>query len=160
MKTLREKPWSVRVALLLAAVWAVWLLAFNVWAMNIEELQTENNLYMDLLVFSVMAFIAVAIGLVAAMRWPGWGATAAGLAVTLVAAIGCNSSVGALRNWGEIRIGTASGRSTSSPWVLLDSIAAIPYWVLLVAGVLLLVGGIAQVVHRTHGSTPHAGAAA
>jgi hypothetical protein len=80
--------------------------------------------------------------------------------VTLVAVLGCNASVSALRNWGEIRIGKASGRSMSSPWVPLDSLSTLPYWVLLVAGVLLVVGGIVHVLHPTHGSTPHVGAAA
>jgi hypothetical protein len=140
-------------------VWAVWLAAFVGWAMNTEELGTENNLYMEVLVFSVMAFIAVAIGLVLTCKHR-WGDIAGGLLVTLVAAIGCQISVGALRNWGEIQIGTSSGRSMSSPWVPLDSLSTVPYWVLLVAGVLLVVGGIVQVAHPTHRSTPHAGAAA
>lgn len=158
MKTLREKPWYVRAALLLVAVWAVWLFAFVVWAANTVELQTENNLYMDVVVWSVMAFIAVAIGLVFAQK-PGWGEIVGGLLVTAVAGFFCWYSVDALRHWGEIQIGTASGRSTSSPWVVLDSIWNLPFWVLLVAGAVLLVGGIVHVVHLTHGTTPRAGAA-
>jgi hypothetical protein len=149
----------VRVGKLLVAVWAVWLLAFNGWAGNTEELQTENNLYMDLLVLSVMAFVVVAIGLVLT-RKHGWGDIAGGLLVTLIAAFFCASSVSALRNWGEIQIGTSSGRSEWSPWVVLDSIWNLPFWALLAAGVLLVVGGIVQVAHPTHHSTPHAGAAA
>jgi hypothetical protein len=159
MKSLREKPSHVRAALLLVAVWAVWLLAFVVWAANTAELQTENNLYMDLVVWSVMAFVAVAIGLVFALK-PGWGEISGGLLVTAVAGFFCWFSVDALRHWGEIQIGTASGRSMSSPWVVLDSIWNLPFWVLLVAGVVLTVGGIVQVLHPTHGTTPHAGAAA
>lgn len=115
---------------------------------------------MGLVVLSVLAFIAVAIRLVAAMRWPGWGVIAGGLLLTAVAGFGCRSSVNALQHWGEIRIGTASGRSVSSPWAPLDGISSVPHWVLLVSGVLPVVGGIVPVRHPTHGSTPHGAAAA
>ena len=159
MKRLREAPVFVRVALLLVAVWAVWLLAFVVWAANTAELQTENNLYMDLVVWSVMAFVAVAIGLVFALK-PGWGEIIGGLLVTAVAGFFCWFSVDALRHWGEIQIGTSSGRSESSPWVVLDSIWNLPFWVLLAAGVLMVVGGIVHLAHPTHHATPHAGVTA
>jgi len=149
----------LRVARLLVAVWAVWLVAFVGWAGNTETLKTENNLYMELVVWSLLAGFGVSLGLVLALVH-GWGDIVGGLLVTLVAAFFCAYSVSALRDWGEIQIGTSSGRSESSPWVVLDSIWNLPFWVLLVAGVLLVVGGIVQVAHPTHRSTPHAGVTA
>ena len=106
---------------------------------------------------AVLAFIVVAIGLIAAIRRPGWGEIGGGLVVTLLAQWGSRGAVTELRNWGELVMSLNEDRGT--PWVPLDSLDLVPYWVLLVAGVLLLVGGIAHVLHPTRGSTPHAGAA-
>jgi hypothetical protein len=44
--------------------------------------------------------------------------------------------------------------------VALDGLDLVPFFVLLAVGVLLLVGGVVYVLHPTHGTTPHAGAAA
>jgi hypothetical protein len=156
MKSLREKPWNIRVALLLVAVWAIWLLAFNVWSWNVSELRS-GDVYIGYTVVSAMAAAAVLIGLVAAIWRPGTGAVAGGLVVTGVAAIGCAYAVNGLAHWGEL-VDDVPDRTT--PWVPLDSIGALPFAVLLASGIVLLIGGIAHVRHASHGTTPHAGATA
>jgi hypothetical protein len=153
MKRLRETSSNVLVALLLAAVWAVWLLAFNVWSWNVSELRS-GDVYIGYAVWSAVPAAVVLIGLVAAIWRPGVGEVAGGLVVTGVAAIGCADAVNRLAHWGEIM--DVPDRTT--PWVLLDSIGSLPYTVLLASGIVLLVGGIAHVRHASHGPTPHAGA--
>lgn len=158
MKSLREKPWSVRIALLLVAVWALWLLAFVGWAGTVPELHkpaANDEIYFGYTVMSVVAFVVVAAGVIAAIRWPGWGEVGGGLLVTALAQWGSREAVTRLQHWGE-----ADDPGRGSPWVPLDSLASVPYWVLLVAGVVLLVGGIVHELQPTHGSTPRAGAAA
>jgi hypothetical protein len=142
---MREKPWYVRVASLLAAVWAVSVVAFNVWAWTVPELASpdRDGLY-EYAAFSVIGLAVAAIGLVAAISSPGWGAIGGGLWVTLYAALLSPFAVTALTHWGEI-VDPDQGRTT--PWVPLDSLGVAPFLVLLVAGVLLLVGGIVHVWH-------------
>ena len=43
MKRIYETTWYVRVASLLVAVWAVWLLAFNVWSLTVDEPRSETR---------------------------------------------------------------------------------------------------------------------
>lgn len=165
MKTLREKPWYVRVASLLVAVWAVWLLAFVVWGWTIEEwhkptVDEEVEVSLDYTVSSVLACIFAVSSVFAAIRWPGWGAIGAGLVVTFVAQWVSRDAVSELRHWGEfVDGGSWTSMERDYPWVPLDGLDLVPYWLLLVVGVLLLVGGIVHVVHPAHGTTPHAGAA-
>jgi len=65
---MREKPWYVRVALLLTGVWAVWLFAFVVWGWSFSELRSApHNGALSYTAVSVMAFVVVAIGLFAAI---------------------------------------------------------------------------------------------
>jgi hypothetical protein len=148
----------VRAAFLLVAVWAVWLTAFAGWAMNTKELGEPDNPGMGYVVFVwFLAVPVVASALLVAIAWPRWGAIGAGLGMTLGAAMACRASVIALRDWGRLTIGDSPDYG-NRPWVLLDSIGTTPYWALLAAGVLLVVGGIVQVLHAAHGTTPHAGA--
>jgi len=160
VKQLRAVSWTARAASLLVAVWAVWLLAFNVWAWTVPEWHkpaANDEVYFGYTVLSAVALIVVAIGLVVAIRRPGWGEIGGGLVVTLLAQWGSRDAVTELRSWGELVMSVNEDRGT--PWVPLDSLDLVPYWVLLVAGVLLVVGGIAHALHPTHGSTPHTGAA-
>lgn len=155
---LREAPWSVRVAVLLVAAWAVWLLAFVAWAWSTSEWHkpaANDELYFGYTVICVLMIAVAAIGVVAAIRRPGRGEIGGGLLVTLLAQWGSREAVTDLKRWGEL---DDPGRGT--PWVPLDSLGFVPSWVLLVAGILLLVGGIVRVRRPTHGSTPHAGAPA
>lgn len=159
VKILREKPWHVRGALLLVAVWAVWLFAWIVWAGTIPELSkpaANDEVAFGYMVWMVGTYIVVVAGLFAAFLAPGWGAIGGGLLVTLVAQWASRMEVDNLRHWGEgnqlIERGT--------PWVPFDDLAGLPFFVLLPAGVLLVVGGIIHVIHAAHGTTPHASAAA
>jgi hypothetical protein len=158
VKSLREKPWHVRGALLLVAVWVVWLFAWIVWAGTIPEWHkpaANDEVAFGYMVWMVMIYIVVVAGLFAAFLSPGWGAIGGGLLVTLVAQWGSRYALDRLQHWGELE---DPGRG--SPWVPLDSLAVVPFFVLLPAGVLLVVGGIVHLVRPTHRSTPHAGAAA
>ena len=155
----REKPWHVRIASLLVAVWAVWLFAWIVWASTIPEWSkpaANDEVVFGYTVFMVMASIVVLAGLFAAFQWPDWGAIGGGLLVTLVAQWASRMAVDGLLHWGELHTDIVQ---RGSPWVPFDDLAGLPFFVLLPAGVLLVVGGIVHVLHPTHGTTPHAGTA-
>ena len=102
-----------------------------------------------------MIYIVVVAGLFAAFQSPGWGAIGGGLLVTLVAQWASRMEVDNLQHWGPGNEIIERG----SPWVPFDDLAGLPFFVLLPAGVLLVVGGIAHVVRSRHASTPHVGAA-
>ena len=151
-----EMQWHVRAAGLFAAVWAAWLCAFVVYGWTIDEWGSENFAFGYTVVSGGM-FVIVAASMVAATLSPRWGAIGGGLVVTFLAQGSSRDAVTELRHWGEFMVPLNNDRL--SPWVPLDSLDLVPYWVLLVAGVLLLVGGIVHMHHPTHGSRPHAGAA-
>jgi hypothetical protein len=153
---LRSADGYARAALLLVAAWAVWMLAFVAWGAGIPEWQS-NNFAFGYMVWALLAGIVVTGVVLVATRWAGWGEIVGGLLIVGLAQFGSREAVTELRHWGEFMVPLNEDRG--SPWVPLDSIDQVPFWVLLAAGGLLAVGGIAHVLHPTHGSTPQAGAA-
>lgn len=153
-----EKPWHVRASSLLVAVWAAWLLAFVVWAWAAPELRAGDNVALGYTMVSLMALVAVAVGIVVAARRPGWGAIVGGLLVTLVGTAGSAVAVDKLNHWDEVGdygLVRAPGRTT--PWVPLDSLGFVPYWALLAVGIVLVAGGVVQVLRATRFAMPAEG---
>jgi hypothetical protein len=140
--------WFVRVAVLVLVVWLAWAVGWFVWAASDSALRSADA-HMGFMVYVVMVAIAACVCVVAAVQGPGMGEVVGGLILTGIGIIGGTWAAVQLLRWGEI-VDRAPDRVT--PWVPWDSLAALPFTLLLPAGILLLVGGIKHEHEKTHGS--------
>ena len=139
----------VRVPVLLLVVWLAWAVGWFVWAASDSELRSAGA-QVGFSVYVVLVAIAAAVCVVAAIQGPGMGEVVGGLVLTAIGLIGSTWAAVQLLRWGEI-VGRVPERV--APWEPWDSLAALPFTLLLPAGIVLLVGGIKHVQDQTRSVT-------
>jgi hypothetical protein len=149
MRVRVSMSWDVRVAVAVLLAWFAWALVWFVWAARDAGLRSADA-HIGFMVYLVMVAIAAAVCVGVANHSPGWGEVACGVTLT---AIGLAATVWAadqLLHWGEIVDPTPDRIVPWKPW---DSLAALPFTLVLPAGLVLVVGGIKHVYDETHGLT-------
>jgi len=149
MRLRESTSWYLRVAVLLLVVWLAWAVGWFVWAASDSELRSADA-HVGFMVMVALVAIAACVCVVAAIQGPGMGEVVGGLVLTAIGLIGSAWAAVQLLRWGEI-VDRAPDRVV--PWEPWDSLAALPFTVVLPAGILLLVGGIKHVHDKTHEST-------
>ncbi len=139
----RTSPW-VRGAAAVLAVWLGWSIAWLAWAVSDRELRSEDA-HLGFLAYVVMVGVVGIVCLAVAAQAPGVGELLAGAVLSTIGLAGSAWAATQLVRWGEI-VDPASDRI--APWQPWDSLASLPFTLVLVAGVLLLVGSVRELPRR------------
>lgn len=149
MKVRASMSWDVQVAVAVLLVWFAWALAWFVWAVQDAELRAADA-DGGFMVYLVMVAVAAGVCVGVANHLPGWGEVACGVTLTAIGVVATVWAADQLLHWGEIVDPTSDRIAPWKPW---DSLAALPFTLVLPAGLVLVVGGIKHLHGVTHGVT-------